>query len=230
MTDKKAKPFKTTTPKGVFKFPKLIEPDYGSKDYPDPDGSYKVTLVLSQEDAQALIKKLQPEFDKAIEAGREAFAKLPVANRKKLGDLKVADFYTEVYDKETEEPTGEIEFKFKAKASGTTKEGKAWKRDLAIFDAKGVPVTKLKSIWGGTIGKVSFSATPYFVAGQGTAGLSLRLEAVQIIKLSQGGNRSASDYGFGAEEDGFDSTEDSYGFTDESSEAETSATPDDEDF
>lgn len=228
MTDKKDKAFKGTTPKGVFKFPKLIEPDYGTKDYPDPDGSYKVTLVLDQEAAQAFIKKLQPEFDKAVEAGREAFAKLPVANRKKLGDLKVADFYTEVYDKETEEPTGELEFKFKAKASGKTKEGKAWKREVSIFDSKGVPVKNLDSIWGGTIGKVSFSASPYFVAGQGTAGLSLRLEAVQIIKLSKGGSRSASDYGFGAEEDGYDSSEETHGFTAEDDPDEGSAdTPED---
>ena len=215
MTEKKAKPFKAVTPKGVFKFPKLIEPDYGTKDYPDPDGSYKVTLVLDQDAAQALIKKLEPEFEKAIEAGREAFAKLPVATRKKLGDLKVADFYTEVYDKETEEPTGEVEFKFKAKASGKNKDGKEWSRKVDIFDAKGVPVKNLKSIWGGTLGKISFSASPYFVAGQGTAGLSLRLEGAQIIKLAQGGGRTASDLGFGVEEDGYDSTEDSQGFVDE---------------
>lgn len=230
MSDKKVKPFKATTPKGMFKFPKLIEPDYGTKDYPDPDGSYKVTLVLSQEDAQALIKDLEPEFEKAIEEGREAFAKLPVATRKKLGELKVADFYSEVYDKETEDPTGEIEFKFKAKASGKTKEGKEWSRTIPIFDAKGVPVKKLKSIWGGTIGKVCFSASPYFVAGQGTAGLSLRLEAVQIIQLAKGGNRSASDYGFSTEEEGYDSTEDSYGFTDETDDVDEAPSTDKEDF
>lgn len=229
MTEK-IKPYKGTTPKGVFKYPKLVEPDYGTKDYPDPDGSYKVTLVLPKDQAQKLIDQLQPEFDKAVEAGREAFAKLPVANRKKLGDLKVADFYTEVYDKETEEPTGDIEFKFKTKASGTTKEGKAWERKVPLFDAKGVPAKNIKAIWGGTEGKVSFSATPYFVAGQGTAGLTLRLEAVQILKLSAGGARSASEFGFGQEEGDFDATEASHGFTDETEGGADDTSGSDDDF
>lgn len=214
MSDKKIKFYKGTSPRGVFSWPKLIEPDYGSKEHPDPDGSYKVQLILSNEQAHKLIKQLQPEFDKAIEAGREAFAKLPVANRKKLGDLKVADFYTEVYDKETEEPTGDYIFKFKTKASGI-KDGKKWERKVPLFDAKGTPVKNIKAIWGGTEGKVSFSASPYFVAGQGTAGLSLRLEAVQILKLSAGGARSASEFGFGEEDGDFDATEESMGFTDE---------------
>lgn len=230
MTDK-IKPYKGTTPRGVFSWPKLIEPDYGSKEHPDPDGSYKVQLILNKEQAEKLIKQLEPEFEKAVEIGREAFAKLPVATRKKLGDLKVADFYTEVYDKETEEPTGDYVFKFKTKASGTTKDGKAWERKVPLFDAKGVPAKNIKAIWGGSEGKVSFSATPYFVAGQGTAGLSLRLEAVQILKLSSGGARSASEFGFGAEEDGdFDATEASHGFTDETEGGDDSGTTDNDDF
>ena len=36
-------------------------------------------------------------------------------------------------------------------------------------------------------------------------GLSLYLNAVQIIKLNASGERSAADYGFGAEEGGFTS-------------------------
>ena len=104
MATDKIKIYKGTTPKGTFKYPRLTEPDYGSKDYPDPDGSYKLTLVMPQAQAQKFIDQLQPEFDKAIELGQEAFAKLPVANRKKLGEIKTQDFYSEVYDKESEEP------------------------------------------------------------------------------------------------------------------------------
>jgi len=213
MTEK-AKPFKGTTPKGVFKYPNVITPDYGTKEYPKPDGEFNVRLILDADKAQALIKQLQPEFDKAVEKGREEFAKLPVANRKKLKDITINDFYAEVYDKDTEEPTGEFEFRFKSAASGKNKEGKRWERKLPVFDAKGVPAKNLKSVWGGTVGKVSFSASPYFVAATGAVGLSLRLEAVQIIELSAGGARSASEYGFDAE-DGYDSTEASHGFTDE---------------
>lgn len=108
MATDKIKIYKGTTPKGTFKYPHLTAPDFGSKDYPDPDGSYKVTLVMSKAQAQNLINQLNPEFENAVAIGQEAFAKLPVANRKKMGDVKTQDFYSEVYDKDTEEPTGEI--------------------------------------------------------------------------------------------------------------------------
>ena len=222
MATDKIKIYKGTTSKGTFKYPRLTAPDYGSKDYPDPDGSYKLTLVMPQAQAQEFIDQLQPEFDKAIELGQEAFAKLPVANRKKLGEIKTQDFYSEVYDKETEEPTGEIEFKFKCKAGGTTKAGKPWSRTVAIFDAKGKPAKNIKEIWGGTEGKVSFTASPYFVSATGTVGLSLRLEAVQILKLVAGSSRDAAGYGFGEEEGDFDATEETQGFVDETDSDDTS--------
>lgn len=221
MATDKIKIYKGTTPKGIFKFPKLTSPDYGSNDYPDPDGSYKVTLVMPQAQAQKFIDQLQPEFDKAMELGQEAFNKLPVANRKKLGEVKAQDFYAEVYDKDTEEPTGEIEFRFKSKASGKRKDGKEWSRTMAIFDAKGTPAKNIKEIWGGTEGKVSFTASPYFVAATGTVGLSLRLEAVQILKLVAGGSRDAAGYGFGKEEGDFDATEETQGFVDETDSDDT---------
>ena len=217
MTEK-VKRFKGTTPRGVFVFPKLTEPDFGSKEYPDPDGSFKVQLRLPEAVARSLIDSLQGEMDKAVAQGREAFAKLPVATRKKLGDITVNDFYTPVYDKETEEPTGDVLFRFKAKASGKSKKtGKPWKRVVPLYDARGKIVKGLKEIWSGTEGKISFSAFPYFVAATGACGLSLALEAAQIIRLSAGGERSASDYGFGAEDgdDGFDASDLNDGFSDE---------------
>ena len=95
-------------------------------------------------------------------------------------------------------------FKFKMKASGKDKKtGKPWSRKPTIFDAKGKPMTPVPSIWGGTIGKVSFEVGPYFVQGQAMAGISLSLNAVQIIELRSGGGGTAESYGFG-EEDGYE--------------------------
>jgi hypothetical protein len=116
----------------------------------------------------------------------------------------------------------QIEFKFKCKAGGTTKAGKPWARTVAIFDAKGKPAKNIKEIWGGTEGKVSFTASPYFVAATGTVGLSLRLEAVQILKLVAGSSRDAAGYGFGEEEGDFDATEETQGFVDETDSDDTS--------
>lgn len=95
------------------------------------------------------------------------------------------------------------------KASGTIKKGpragRTWHRKPQIFDAKGKPMLKAPDIWGGTIGKVSFSFVEdgYFIPGTGACGISFQLEAAQIIDLVSGGQRKASDYGFG-EEDGYE--------------------------
>lgn len=217
--DKKPKNMTGITPKGIFKFPNLIKPDFGTDKYPKEGGEYNVRLVLPLEEAQPLIDKLQPEMDKAEEEAQAKFKELSVPQRKKLGAPKAQDFYQEVYDRDTEEPTGEVEFRFAMKASGKNAKGEKWERKPTIFDAKGKPVT-LKAIWGGTKGKVSFEVSPYFVDGTGVYGIKLYLRAVQVIELNQGGSRSASDFGFG-QEDGFDSSEmedddsNSEGFDDE---------------
>lgn len=191
-----------TTPRGVFKYPKLNEPDTKFKEA----GEYNVKLILSAEAGQALVDKLTPVFEEAVAAGEAAYAELPVATRKKT-PFKVNDFHSPVYDEETEDETGEFEFSFKMAASGTNKKtGKTWERKPAIFDAKGKLMTNPPEIWGGTEGKVNFEVMPYFTATAG-AGISLRLNAVQIIELVSGGTaRSASAFGFG-EEEGFDSSE-----------------------
>lgn len=207
-----------TTPKGIFKYPALDKPDYGNEKFPKPNGEYKVQLILSEADAQPLIDKLQPTYDAAIEEGKAEFAKLKVEARKKLKELTANDLYAIEYDRETEEPTGNLIFKFTMAASGENKKKEKWSRKPAVFDAKGKPLLKVPAIWGGTIGKVSYEASPYFIPGTGAAGLKLRLNAVQIIDLVSGGQRDAGAYGFDSEEgyEGSDAPADDGTFKDES--------------
>ena len=80
------------------------------------------------------------------------------------------------------------------------KEGQRTHTKVMIFDAAGEVIQKVPEIWGGTVAKVAFTASSYFIQGTGAAGLKLNLDAVQIIELRQGGARSASDYGFGTED------------------------------
>lgn len=206
-TEKKKIPtLKGRTPRGVFRFPALSKPDYGTTEHPKPDGEYKVDLVLTEAEAAPLLAKLTPFHEEAIEAAKEAFAQLKVDQRKKLKDVTVNELFRVEYDQETEEPTGNLIFKFKMKASGTSKKhGKTstWNRKPTLFDATGKPLKgKLPDIWGGTVGVIAFEARPYFIAGTAAAGLTLKLEAAQIIELRSGGERAASDYGF-EEEDGW---------------------------
>lgn len=230
MANKKPKNPEFVSPRGIFRYPKLNEPDYGTKEFPKPDGEYSVRLILTEAEAEPLVEQLQPHLDAAVAEAQEKFKELPVATRKKLKEVTVNELFQVEYDQETEEPTGNVIFKFAMKASGVTKDKKPWSRKPVIFDAKGKKLTKPDPIWGGTEGKVAFEVRPYFIAGTGAAGLKLGLNAVQIIELVSGGGRDAEGYGFGAE-DGYEAddnedAEDNGTFQDESD----SGTDDNPDF
>lgn len=199
-----------TSPKGVFQFPSLSKPDFGNDKFPIPDGAYKTSLVVPMAQAQVLINKLMPEWEEAIEVGKAEFAKMPLPARKKLGAVKEQQFYEVEYDKETEEETGNVIFKFKTKYGITDKKtGEKRYNKIGLFDSASPPkpLAAGTSIYGGTTGKIAFQTSPYFVAGQGMAGLSLRLSAAQVIELVGPGNRSASSFGFGGEEGGFEGSD-----------------------
>lgn len=210
---KRPKRPKFTSPRGTLKFPNIVKPDYGNKEYPKPDGEYRVKVVFDGNDplVVAMIEKLQPLHDAAVLKGREEFAALKVDTRKKLKDITIQPLYGTLYDKETEEPTGQIEFNFKKKHSGKRKnketgvEEKWVAKAPGIFDAKGNPIaSKAIKIWGGTVAKISFEVGDYFIPGTGLTGLKLILEGAQIIKLVSEGVATAEDLGFEVEEDGFE--------------------------
>lgn len=198
---KKPKAVRYTTPKGTFVYPYLTKPDYGNESFPDPAGTYKVNLRLTTEEAEPILEKLQAIHDEAVRDGEQKFAALKIDARKKLKSLTVTPLFVEEYDETTEEPTGTVIFKFATKASGVNKkDDSVWNRNIDLFDAAGKP-TKPTKVGGGTIGKVCFEATPYFIPGTGVAGVKLYLVSAQVLKLSEGGSgSSAASYGFGAEE------------------------------
>lgn len=154
--NKKQQYVKAVSPVLTLKFPKLSEPDYGTQDYPKPDGEYSTKGLLDADspEAKKFIAQLQPHFDEAIAEAERKFKDLKVETRKKLGSVKVNDLFTTLYDQETEEPTGEIEFKFAMPASGTykkgPKEGKKWTAKPGIVDSMGQIMVKPPAIWGGS--------------------------------------------------------------------------------
>jgi len=100
--------------------------------------------------------------------------------------------------------TGNLIFKFKAKASFINKKGeRVEKAAPAVFDAQCKQIKEPIAIYNGTTMIVNFSPSGYF---NGTNnGVTLYLNAVQIINLVSGGNGDAKDFGFG-EEEGYSST------------------------
>jgi hypothetical protein len=171
-----------TSPKGILKYPRISAPDYGTKDYPTPNGVYKADLILKKADGfvQVWLATLQPYFEEAVRNGETAFKALKAETRKKLGSMKVNELYTELLDPDTEQPTGDIAVRFKLEASRerTTgeKKGTWFDNRPAVFSANGqllIPGFMFRDrgkdeehatlhakgqpdIWGGTLAKVSY--------------------------------------------------------------------------
>ena len=182
---------KLTTPVAKLKYPKLIEPETKF----NPEGVYKATAVIDSAEAAALSDALDDLLTR-----HKASLKQQDPSKK---DWKLADLpygYEEIDGK----PCFVIKTKMKAK--GIDRDGRAWSSVPALFDSKGQPVRdreSLKGMWSGTVAKVNFEACPFYQAALG-AGITLRLKAVQIIDLVEGGG-SAESFGFG-EEDGWTGT------------------------
>jgi hypothetical protein len=197
MAEKRKALTKFITPKGVAVYPRLNTPDTKYK----PEGEYSAKIRLSEEDAAPLIEKInalieatyKEEQERLIEAGKKGAAKT----------LKYADLpYKAVLDDEGDQ-TGEYEFNVKMKAQYTKKDGSVVKMEPKLFDAATPPnpLPKSTQIWGGSLIKVAGEFNPFATAIG--VGMSLRLSAVQVIKLVSGsGGGDGASYGFGGEEGG----------------------------
>jgi hypothetical protein len=238
MANAKSKNVNVTTPVGVFKFPKLNAPDTKF----NAAGVYEVKLILSAADSASLLAKLQLESDKAYaDAKMQIEETIATSTGEKKGKAlqalqKLSQAPTPgapVYSDSGEE-TGEREFKFKMNASRTHKETKVVTHQCPkFFDAAGKEIKNPPAIWGGTKGAVSGQIVPYYVPGTNTAGVGLRMSAVQLVKVVNSSSGSAEMYGFG-KQDGYTADEDEGGEggfsdqTDGAAEGGTGSVPDDE--
>ena len=198
-TPEKKKRATYTTPKGESLFAHLVNVDYGTEQYPDEKGSFNVTLALDADAAAKLDSLIAHEVDTARAEAEEKFDGLKPQTKKKFGSVNFNEVGPEEYDREGN-PT----------------------RKVPLFDSMQQPVKLSDEPGNGSVIRVAFCCVPYFVEGQGMGGLSLYLNAVQIIRLNTSGERSASDYGFGAEEGGFTSE----GMDDDVASTNAAATPD----
>ena len=177
---------KLVTPVGVSQFAWLNKPDTKF----DENGHYKVNLVIASAEAKPLIDKINGEVTKAVAMAKE---------KSKGKNIKTAN---KPFEEEYVEgkPTGNIIFKFKAKAKIIMKNGDVIDNKVPIFDSKGTPMTN--QVWSGSQMKASADMIPYYTAMAG-AGVSLRLKAVQITKLVEGSGANSSAHGFSEVKDGY---------------------------
>lgn len=200
---KKTKLTRYVSPKGTAQYPYLTKPDTKF----NPDGEYKISLELDAADASEIMSFLDEQLEKSIASAKE---------ENKGKKIKEGDAPYSVND-----DTGKVTVRFKLKAKVTPKNGDPFEQKVALFDAKGTPMSAAATVGGGSKVKVAYEIIPYYTAIAG-AGISLRLRAVQVIDLVEYSSGGAGAFGFG-EEDGYEAattaTEDD--FTDETEKSTT---------
>ena len=183
------------SPLGVLVWPKLTEPDTKFK----ADGEYVTKLRMTVEEGEKLMVAVDKRAAMSLATAKEN-AKNP--REAKSWETKFLPYAIEE-DEEGNE-TGDVLFKFSARASGVAKKtGKAWARKVPLFDAQGARIAPgTVEVWGGTTAKVAFTFFEYAPTVTVGASVSLKLEAVQIIELVSSGGASAESFGF-EETDGY---------------------------
>lgn len=188
------------TPKGVVAWASIDQPDFEYKD----EGEFHIR-VRFEPDALADIEV------QARELLEEAFAaKTEELKREKKGailrklHMKEDIFPEELTRDEAAEPTGFVliraGMKHRIEIKNGPRAGQTFEKFPDVFDAKGKRLKKRPKIGSGSEVKISIRLMEYFIAKDGEMGIKFELEAVQIIKLVQGGSRDAASYGFGEEE------------------------------
>jgi len=187
------------TPKGVFVFPKLITPDtYKGK----TTFNSKLRVHPNDPGVQQFIEKLEVVRDEGVEAEK---AKLIAAGKGGAAKKVITRPVFKVEeDPKTGEETGFILFEVKMKTQFEDKKtGKIKKLRPTFFDSQGNSIDAPEDIWGGTVGRFGVKPAPTMREADSAMGTTLYLDAVFIIDLKAGGGRSASYYGFEAEEGGY---------------------------
>lgn len=201
------------TPLATVAWASIDEPDYEYKE----DGEFHIRVRF---DDDADLTELREAAEELLE---EAYEDMKARLRKeKKGALlkklhKNEEVIKEEVERETGDPTGKLIIRAGMRFKVTPKTGKyaskTFEKTPDVFDARGNRLKKRPRIGSGSEVKVALRPMEYFIAKDGELGIKYELEAVQIIRLVQGGSRDAADYGFG-KEDG-DDLSDSGGFADE---------------
>lgn len=170
-----------TTPKGEALYAYLTKPEV----YEGKEMGYSIQMKFSEEDTQKMKEAIQSELEAA----------------KASPDFKGKKWSAEPFLGYKEKDDGDVIFKFKMGTEYKMKTGEVKKRVVPVFDSNG-HVVKDAEIGNGSIVRVNFSMIPFNMNPR-MNGISMRLNAVQIVTLVPYGQRSAEQYGFGNEEGGY---------------------------
>lgn len=185
-----AKNQQVVTPRGVFVYPHLHAPD--TKFNAAGVFHTKLRLEESSPEVQKFIKKVKDAY--------KSFAKEEGLKVRKDG----------LPWKQDEDNPGHIILTAKMQHEVTPRRGEPFTQVPVIVDASRKELVAGVNIGGGTEGRLSCVLVPYTGFG---GGISLRLQAVQVLKLVEftGG---AGDFGF-EEEEGFEAPDDPFDSSDD---------------
>jgi hypothetical protein len=219
MSDKK---IMLTIPEGIAVYPHLLQEDkYQLTEHGKREFNTQIRLDLDNNPTHAaFITQLDKLCNEAFEEGKSALAakiadpevkgKAKKAAKDTLEGLRLHTPYTAEVDDEGDD-TGAVLVSTKCLAGGVykrgPKEGEDWTKSLPMFDANQQPIAASAreglSIWGGSKLIVATEVIPFCAEGLKLAGVSLRLQAVQVIEAKGGSGGSANDFGFGVVEGGY---------------------------
>lgn len=218
-----AKKVLITTPIGIAApYAALQKPDFGSADFPQPRGEYKVNLIVPMAQAAPLVKRLQKIAD-------DAYAEM--LQDHKDNPPKVQPGKKPVQPRQGEMPwfedgNGNIVFKFKCYAS-YEKDGEKRDINIKVADSRGKKIEVVPNISGGSELKVRFSVFPYKWNPTVGASVKLQLDGVMLIKLVEFGGGGDDDWGDEVVEGGYeDDSYDREGFDESRNEPEEGEQPD----
>ncbi len=174
---------------GTALWAKVFEPDTKF----NPLGDFSINLQMPVADSVEMSEKLEEIVQVAF---KEAIEKDP----RLKNTLSTQEVCQPVYDRDTGDDTGNVEFKFKLKAKVQKRDGTYYEQQPAVLDSKKVPMSKDTLIGNGSKVKVAFEPIPYVMSSTKKVGVSLRLKAVQVIDLVEYGNSATSVFD---EEDGY---------------------------
>jgi len=153
-----------------------------------PEGEYSCNIILTKEEGEAIIKKVEPILEKKQQEQAEESGK-----KVKTYELPI----------QLEGDTYVLKAKLKP-VNGKRKDGTEFTRSLGLFDSKGNPWDRAVTIRGGSKIRLNVRPKTWFSPLLG-AGVSLELLAVQVIELSDGelSSQAAESFGFTEVEGGY---------------------------
>jgi|TARA_R100000479_G_scaffold176346_1_gene130366 hypothetical protein len=174
-----------TTPIGIAQYPWVNTPSTKFI----PEGEYSCSVILTKEEGDAILKKIQPLQEEALLEKSEELGKKVKSYELPL--VLEGDTYT-------------LKAKLKPVNGVSRKTGKPFTRSLGLFDSKGNPWDRDIIIRGGSKIRLSVRPRTWHTSLLGV-GLSLDLLGVQVIELAEGEltAQAAESFGFTEVEGGY---------------------------